>query len=185
MVVFNHKPMTIKKMRREYERPGENIWSAWYRVQIPVGQSAGVPGFAIMEDDTRYTLEPELSFVKESDVIDSLKEKSYLTFKEFKRVLCFYKQKCAVCGETYLPALDFHHRNPKDKLFEVSQYFGLQTRPTRFRPGRKNRWHAPTLSFGVECLFEEIAKCDVLCATHHRKEHHADHRDVYTREFIE
>lgn len=177
-------------MKRENEVAGTDIWGAWYRVQIPVYMPTKAErevwkstGVALTEDDTRYTLEPELSFVKESDVMEAFKDKDYLTFKEFKRVLCFYKQACKVCGETYLEALDFHHRDPKDKLFEVSQFFRLQTRPVKFHSKRKSKWFAPVLAFGVESLFEEIAKCDVVCATCHRKVHHSDKRDVYTREF--
>jgi hypothetical protein len=67
-------------------------------------------------------------------------------FKEYKRSLC-----CEVCGENHPACLEFHHLDPTQKSFSVSQ--------------RRNR---PSL----EKLIEEIAKCRVLCANCHRKEHY-------------
>src|SRR5919197_3656115 len=63
-----------------------------------------------------------------------------------------YKQglSCERCGEDHPACLDFHHRDPKAKKFSV---------------GRPH--HRPSL----KGLKEEIAKCVVLCANCHRKEH--------------
>ena len=58
---------------------------------------------------------------------------------------------CANCGETYVECLDFHHRDPKEKDFTVSQ-MALQ-------------------GFSIERIQEEIAKCDILCANCHRRLH--------------
>lgn len=54
---------------------------------------------------------------------------------------------CQDCGEFFpAEAMDFHHRDPATKSFEIS--------------GRRGR--------SLERVKEEIAKCDLLCATHHR-----------------
>lgn len=67
-------------------------------------------------------------------------------FQQYKRTLF-----CELCGENHPACLDFHHTNPKEKKFSVSQ--------KRNRPSLKQ-------------LQEEIAKCQVLCANCHRKEHY-------------
>lgn len=155
-------------MKKSEEVPGESIWAAWYRVPIPVSylssDERNTVTFANPEDDTRH---PMVMF-SESAFIEELKVKDYLTYKEFKRVLCFYKRKCANCDETYLEALDFHHRDSKDKHFSISQYYHYQ--------GRPGKWDKP---LGVLALFDEIDKCDVLCANCHRKETHGDRRSVW------
>lgn len=56
---------------------------------------------------------------------------------------------CERCGENDHRCLEFHHRNPDDKLFEVSSKAGK--------------------GYGVETILKEIAKCDVVCANCHRK----------------
>jgi hypothetical protein len=69
-------------------------------------------------------------------------------FREYKKSLA-----CEVCGENHPACLEFHHLDPKTKKFSVS-------RP-HSRPSLKG-------------LKEEIAKCRVLCANCHRKEHWND-----------
>ncbi len=59
---------------------------------------------------------------------------------------------CERCGEANPACLDFHHRNPDDKEMAVGDMV--------------------THGHGRERLSEEIAKCVVLCANCHRKEHH-------------
>ena len=55
---------------------------------------------------------------------------------------------CQVCGyNKCAEALEFHHRNPKEKNFTISSL------PTT----RK------------EILLQEMEKCILLCATHHRE----------------
>ncbi len=53
---------------------------------------------------------------------------------------------CCVCGNKNPLCLDFHHRDPANKLFTI---------------GRSAEW-------GVEKLELEIEKCNVLCANCHR-----------------
>jgi hypothetical protein len=67
-------------------------------------------------------------------------------FRRYKETLS-----CEICGENHPACLDFHHIDPSQKKFSVS------TR--RDRPSLKQ-------------LQEEIAKCQVLCANCHRKEHY-------------
>ena len=67
-------------------------------------------------------------------------------FRRYKETLS-----CEVCGENHPACLDFHHIDPSLKKFSVSA--------KRDRPSLKQ-------------LQEEIAKCQVLCANFHRKEHY-------------
>ncbi len=67
-------------------------------------------------------------------------------FRGYKETLS-----CEICGENYPACLDFHHIDPSRKKFSVSA--------KRDRPSLKQ-------------LQEEIAKCQVLCANCHRKEHY-------------
>lgn len=62
--------------------------------------------------------------------------------------------KCSRCPETHPACLDFHHRDPKEKVVEVSVAV--------VRGG-----------WSVEHIQREIAKCDVLCSNCHRKLHDA------------
>jgi hypothetical protein len=56
---------------------------------------------------------------------------------------------CVDCGETDPVVLDFDHRNPDEKLFDISRAFLSQ------RPWKK--------------ILDEINKCDVRCANCHRR----------------
>lgn len=58
------------------------------------------------------------------------------------------------CGETHLSCLDFHHRDEKDKLFDVSS--------------------GTRIGYSVKKIKEEIAKCDILCKNCHAKLHWKD-----------
>lgn len=57
---------------------------------------------------------------------------------------------CANCGETDPDVLDFHHLNPDQKRFTVSDMLYRLT---------------------LEELLAEIATCQVLCGNCHRKHH--------------
>lgn len=56
---------------------------------------------------------------------------------------------CKVCGEKHPACLEFHHRDQTQKEFQIAQSC------------RKS----------LSRLQAEIAKCDVLCANCHKKEH--------------
>jgi hypothetical protein len=55
---------------------------------------------------------------------------------------------CKRCGFSHPAALDFHHRNPEEKLYEVSVM--------------------PFRSISKKKILEEMDKCDVYCANCHR-----------------
>jgi hypothetical protein len=58
---------------------------------------------------------------------------------------------CIRCGESNPVCLDFHHRDPQQKLFSIASSV----------EGHRSK----------QLILAEIAKCDVLCANCHRKEH--------------
>lgn len=57
---------------------------------------------------------------------------------------------CEKCGETDPEALDFHHRDEKEKSFSL---------------------HNCANTHGFEQIKKEVAKCDVYCSNCHRKFH--------------
>ena len=59
--------------------------------------------------------------------------------------------KCSRCGEGDTACLDFHHREPDKKEKHVTTMI--------------SGWYSK------EKILTEIAKCDILCANCHRKEH--------------
>ena len=65
------------------------------------------------------------------------------------------KSSCKECGESHPACLDFHHRDPSQKEHVVALMGSRGLSPDK--------------------IFEELAKCDVLCANCHRK-HHWAHR---------
>jgi len=68
------------------------------------------------------------------------------TFKAGKR--------CEICGEDHPACLDFHHKPGEAKLFTVAD--------------------AVARGYSDADIWAEIAKCRVLCANCHRKEHYQD-----------
>jgi len=69
----------------------------------------------------------------------------------------FYNQlkenlECAQCGENHPATLQFHHRDPQKKDFNLSE--------------------AVRQGYGTERIKREIAKCSVLCANCHAKLHY-------------
>lgn len=62
------------------------------------------------------------------------------------------RDKCARCGEADPIVLDFHHRDPALKSFALTGSL--------------------CYSRSRGAILNEIAKCDVLCANCHRREHH-------------
>lgn len=67
-------------------------------------------------------------------------------FNEYKSKLC-----CNCCEETETCCLDFHHRDPSMKDFNIS--------------------YASRQGYSWERLMEEVGKCLVVCANCHRKIH--------------
>lgn len=69
------------------------------------------------------------------------------------------KLSCSRCDETHVACLDFHHRDPASKEYNIGTMVY----------GQKKR----------SLIEAEIAKCDVLCSNCHRKEHYADGANTY------
>ena len=59
--------------------------------------------------------------------------------------------KCLKCGENKFYLLDFHHRNPEEKEGELSDF---------------------SKGYNLDKFFEELQKCDLLCANCHREYHY-------------
>lgn len=88
--------------------------------------------------------------------VDNLAKQTALMAERRKDVKRFIDQVksergCERCGEKHPACLDFHHRDPSEKQFSLN---------TAKRRG-----------YTLAMVREEIAKCEVLCANCHRKEH--------------
>lgn len=83
-------------------------------------------------------------------------QKQSLRKADFRRQLHLYKLqlKCERCPESEPCCLDFHHRDPSQKKFEVA--------------------NAVSQNRTFKRVMEEIDKCMVLCANCHRKQHHKE-----------
>ena len=66
-------------------------------------------------------------------------------FNNYKKSLS-----CKKCGENRYYLLDFHHKNPQEKEFSISDHSRAS----------------------LETIKKEIEKCDVLCANCHREWHY-------------
>jgi len=78
-------------------------------------------------------------------------------YERKERILEFYNQlkatlECARCGENHPATLQFHHRDPQKKDFNLSE--------------------AVNDGYSIERIKREVAKCTVLCANCHAKEHY-------------
>ena len=71
--------------------------------------------------------------------------------KKWRVLVDSYIKPCMDCGASYPSyVMDFHHRNPEDKLFTIGQSSGKSK----------------------DAIIAEIAKCDVICSNCHRERHH-------------
>jgi hypothetical protein len=78
-------------------------------------------------------------------------------YERKERLWEFYNQlkatlECAQCGESHPATLQFHHRDPQKKEFNLSE--------------------AVREGYSIERIKKEVAKCTVLCANCHAKEHY-------------
>lgn len=93
-------------------------------------------------DKTRYE--------EQKDHIKTVKKTRKLHLQEWftalKKTL-----KCAVCPENFWMCIEFHHEDPTQKEMSLGDM------------ARKG--------YGKERIEKEMAKCTVLCANCHRKEH--------------
>lgn len=72
--------------------------------------------------------------------------------KKIRRLACEYKgSKCEICGyDRCMEALEFHHKNPTEKDFSISE------------KGYTRSWNR---------VKAELDKCLMLCANCHRETH--------------
>ena len=75
--------------------------------------------------------------------------------RKLKQLLVKYKGgKCEQCGyDKCIGALHFHHRNPQEKDFNISQI------------------NLSDNNFSMDVVISEIDKCDLLCANCHAERH--------------
>ena len=77
-----------------------------------------------------------------------------VTDQEIKQLVRSLKTKCNRCSENHPATLQFHHTDPNVKEFCLSD-------------AHKNGWND-------QRILDEIAKCEILCANCHAKEHWID-----------
>jgi len=92
-------------------------------------------------------------YYEEKSEIVKARNKIYLQerrkwYNEYKQTL-----KCSKCGENHPACLEFHHQNPKEKEFGISEALRQ-------------------LNLGKEDILKEIDKCEVLCSNCHKKLHY-------------
>ena len=91
---------------------------------------------------------------------DDYRKRKYKSSKErFKRIkqksVDYLGGKCNKCGyDKCIEALEFHHKDPSTKDYDLSKGRGIDTRKS------------------FETLKEELDKCVLLCANCHREEHY-------------
>jgi predicted HNH restriction endonuclease len=69
--------------------------------------------------------------------------------KEIKEFIHSLKTVCVFCGELERVCLEFHHKNPAEKEFNIAGGYG----------------------YSREHIQKEVAKCICVCANCHRKIH--------------
>ena len=80
--------------------------------------------------------------------LTDLQKQSNIEFIEFKK-----QQGCQKCGEKRFYVLDFHHKNPNEKVNEIAHMIK---------------------SSSIDNLEKEINKCVLLCANCHREWHYLE-----------
>jgi len=85
--------------------------------------------------------------------IECQQNKNRERVRDLKRLCVLYKgSKCVLCGyHRCIEALEFHHRNPNEKDFQVSK--------VRYKSFDEN-------------IKNELDKCDLVCANCHREIHY-------------
>lgn len=86
---------------------------------------------------------------------NKVKYRDNLRKRRQERARWFYEYKlglkCMNCPEKHPACLQFHHRDPSEKIADVA-------------------WMVD-FAYSMERILEEIEKCDVLCANCHKKHH--------------
>ena len=140
----------------------ESLLSRWRREYRERGEAAFLP--QQFGEKTREYLEKKRAWdrsyyrrhkIKRQDANYERRARLYEYLQQIKT-----NARCAYCGENHPAALQFHHRDPSQKEFNVGEFVTRQLG-------------------GIEKLKKEIEKCDVICANRHLKYHYNhDHRQV-------
>ena len=96
--------------------------------------------------------EQELNRMKKWRIEHPEKASAIKRRKEWRELIfSIGKNKCKICGyDKCFDAIDFHHRNPKEKVFNIGTMMARKITPERIL---------------------ELEKCDSLCANCHREIH--------------
>ena len=133
----------------------ESILSRWLREYRERGEAAFLPQQP--EKKTQEYLERKRAWDRSYYQRHKIKrqaaaaERKYRLYEYLQQIKT--KARCKYCGENHPAVLQFHHRNPEEKEFDVSSFVYHQ-------------------KGGLAKLEAEIAKCDILCANCHLKHHY-------------
>jgi transposase-like protein len=133
----------------------EGILSRWLREYRKRGEAAFLPQQS--EKNTLADLERKRAWDRSYYQRHKIKrrvaasERKYRLYEYLQRIKA--QARCKYCGENHPAVLQFHHRDPKEKEFDISTFIYHQ----RGGPAR---------------LEAEIAKCDILCANCHLRYHY-------------
>jgi hypothetical protein len=108
----------------------------------------GYQSYCIPCDKERQKAHYQKNKQKYIDKAKELARQKAEWWREYKKTL-----KCNRCPENHPACLQFHHSDPTQKEVTVSQVV---------------RW------WSIRRIMEEVAKCEVLCANCHAKEHWRD-----------
>ena len=81
--------------------------------------------------------------------IHDRRSKLFAWYKEYKKTLS-----CSICGFSHPAAIDFHHRDPSKKNFNLSK--------------------AMRSGVSIKTFLREVEQCDILCANCHRVLHYSE-----------
>jgi hypothetical protein len=133
----------------------ESILSRWLREYRERGEAAFLPQQS--EKKTQEYLERKRAWDRSYYQKHKVKrqvaayERKYRLYEYLQRIKA--QARCKYCGENHPAVLQFHHRDPQEKEFNVSAFIYHQ-------------------KGGLKRLEAEIAKCDILCANCHLKHHY-------------
>ena len=117
------------------------------------------------KDKSKYKSEEYREYIRnyQKDWHQKNRDKRLVTiYKRKEQLWEFYTQlkktlACALCGENHPATLQFHHCDPQQKAFNLSA--------------------AVRQGYSIETIKKEIAKCTVLCANCHAKQHYEESKE--------
>lgn len=105
----------------------------------------GLQGYCIVCDKAKQSKHYQENKAKYVQRAIKSRQLNVQWWKDYKKTL-----KCSKCQEDHPSCLQFHHLNPDNKEVTISKVI--------------RRW-------GKDKILQEVAKCEVLCANCHFKEH--------------